>query len=271
MVMDTLISRLLTADESRVLPEVWERRLVAGFDTLTSDQERLEKILQLRRETLYFILHDLRNPLGLAITALAMIELEGDDPRTHNARQFLATAESGLSRVLLLVESLLDVERLDQGEVRLDLEPADLVGLVERTVTLLQPMAATSRIDLRADLPAAGLPAIPLDRARLERVLVNLIDNALRFTPPGGVITVRARQEGDRLVVSVNDTGRGIPPQQRERVFDRFAQVEEVPTTGGFGMGLAYCRSAVAAHGGEIRAEEGDGGVGAKIVFWLPL
>jgi signal transduction histidine kinase len=116
------------------------------------------------------------------------------------------------------------------------------------------------------------LPPLKADRIRVDRILMNLLDNALRFTPAGGTITLRARQEGDRMAVSINDTGRGIPAEQRERVFDRFVQVEnETKATSGFGLGLSYCRSAVMAHGGEIRAEEGDGGVGTKMTFWLPL
>ncbi len=269
VVMDTLISRLLAADESRVMAEMWERQLTEGVTSLASEQERLEKVINLRRETLHFIIHDLRNPLNLAITALAMIELDPNDERAREIHQFITMAQAGLNRVMLLVDSLLDVERLEQGEGELHLEQVDLAALLRNAVDLLRPMAETSRVALAVDVPG-DVPRILADRTRIDRVVMNLLDNALRFTPAQGSVTVRARQDGDRVVVSVNDTGRGIPAEQRERVFDRFMQVNGVKTSG-FGLGLAYCRSAIQAHGGDIRAEQGEGGVGAKMVFWLPV
>src|SRR5574341_913570 len=271
VVMNTLISRLLAADDSRVMAEMWERQLTEGVTSLATEQERLGKIITLRRQTLHFIIHDLRNPLNLAITALAMIDLEPEDPRTQDIRQFVTMAQSGLSRVMLLVDSLLDVERLEQGDDQLHIEVVDIQELVRNAIELLQPMADASKVSLVIDVPDR-LPPLKADKTRVDRILMNLLDNALRFTPANGAITLRTRHEGDRVTVSVNDTGRGIPAEQRERVFDRFVQVEnENKVTGGYGLGLSYCRSAVQAHGGEIRAEEGDNGIGTKMVFWLPV
>jgi CRP-like cAMP-binding protein len=128
VVMNTLIGRLLSADESRVMAEMWERQLTEGVTSLATEQERLGKIIALRRQTLHFIIHDLRNPLNLAITALAMIELEPEDPRIQDIQQFVTMAQSGLSRVMLLVDSLLDVERLEHGDDQLHIENVDVRG-----------------------------------------------------------------------------------------------------------------------------------------------
>lgn len=272
MVIETLINRLLTADESRVMAEMWERQLTEGVSSLATQQEQLEKIIQIRKQTLHFIVHDLRNPLNLAITALAMIEVDHGDERLREIKQFINMAQAGLNRVMLLVDSLLDVERLDHdGEHRLSLSEVDIAEMIREAIEMLKPMADATQVTLVADLPPEPLPTIVADRVRLDRVLVNLMDNSLRFTPSGGQITVRARQDGARLVVGVTDTGRGIPAEQRERVFDRFVQVEEGTGSRGYGLGLAYCRAAVQAHGGEIRADEGPGGVGTTMQFWLPL
>jgi signal transduction histidine kinase len=134
-----------------------------------------------------------------------------------------------------------------------------------------QPLAITARVELCAEHPAKALPKIPADANRIERVLMNLIDNAIRFTPPDGTVTVSAWSEEWNVWVAVDDTGHGIPADQRERVFDRFVQTEAGRTSTGFGLGLAFCRSAIQAHGGTIRAEEGASGKGTRMVFSLPV
>jgi signal transduction histidine kinase len=98
------------------------------------------------------------------------------------------------------------------------------------------------------------------------------VDNAIKYTPSSGLITVRAEKEGGHIVFSVNDTGPGIPPRERERIFEQFAQVEgEKLSHRGFGLGLAFCKLAIAAHGGKIWVEDGEGGVGSQFKFTLPI
>jgi signal transduction histidine kinase len=272
VVMKTLIDRLLLADETRVTANLWERQLYERFSSLADENEQMAEVMQLRHETMHFIVHDLRNPIGLAQTALEMIRLGPDYDEASDTARFVMMAVGGLQRMLHLVDSLLDLERLDEGESALALEAIDIVAMIDELVERQQPMAWTTNVRLVTRTPPVGyLPVVRADRHRIERVLNNLLDNALKFTPPEGQVTVSAERDGDNLLVAVNDTGSGIPADQRSRVFDRFVQTEEGRKVKGFGLGLAFCRSAVEAHGGAIRAVEGDGGKGTKITFTLPL
>src|SRR5574341_748436 len=272
LIMETVIERLLASDEIRVQAELWERQVADRFARLRNENERMAEIMQLRRETMHFIVHDLRNPIGLAGTALELVESAPDfDPNSDSTR-LLGMAKLGLSRMLHLVDSLLDVERLDEGADALALTRVDLLALAGAVIENQQPLARASEVKLAARLPA-DLPPIQADYSRLERVIVNLLDNALKFTPPGGTITLIVQPDPahQQVVIAVNDTGPGIPDDQRERIFDRFVQAEVAHRSRGFGLGLAYCRSAVEAHGGTITAEGGEGGVGTKVVVRLPV
>lgn len=272
VVIHTVIDRLLIADDRRVEAEIWERHLFERFSNLAGEHERMAEVMQLRQETMHFIIHDLRNPIGLATTAMDMIRMADDYDADSETARFVDIAIGGLNRLLGLVDSLLDVERLGEGGDELDREMTDLAGLIRDAAAQNQPFAQATTIRLETDLPPEGsLPGLYLDKIRIERVLTNLIDNALKFTSLEGTVTVGARREAEQVIVFVNDTGRGIPPAQRERVFDRFVQTEEGQKSRGFGLGLAFCRSAVEAHGGKIRVEDGENGVGAKFVFTLPL
>jgi signal transduction histidine kinase len=118
----------------------------------------------------------------------------------------------------------------------------------------------------------AHLPRISIDIDKIDRVLINLLDNAIKFTPNGGLISVKAELRGSEIAVSINDTGSGIPPEQRDQIFERFARgTQGSSLVRGFGLGLTFCRLAVEAHDGRIWIEDGDGGMGCKSVFTLPL
>jgi signal transduction histidine kinase len=271
LVMQTVIERLLAADESRVLAEVWERRVHERFTNLTDENERMAEIMQLRQETIHFIVHDLRDPIGLARSALGMIEMAPGYDAESDIGRFVMMAAGGLQRMLNLVDSLLDVEQLTEGESALELEQVDMVALQESVIEKQQPIATSLQVELVSQVsPTTSLSHIRADRERVERVIANLIDNALKFTPPAGQVTVSLEQVGNVMEVAINDTGPGIPEDRRERVFERFVKDEEGSKAKGFGLGLSFCRSAVEAHGGTIHAEEGEGGIGTKFVFTLP-
>lgn len=270
-VMQTLIAHIMTADEGRVLAAVDERALIDRIASLSGERERLAEVLQLRQETVRFIIHDLRNPLTLTRMALGILEMDDVGGPEHDPARFMAMAQGGLQRMLSLVDMLLDVERLEGGQAPLELGVVDLSVLIAEVVQRIQPMAWACKVELEIAPPIGSLPQVVIDRLRIDRVLTNLIDNAVKFMPPGGRISVSAQQDDSQVSVWVNDTGPGIPPDQRERVFDRFVQTETGRKASGFGLGLAYCRSAVVAHGGKIWADEGDNNTGTRFVFTLPL
>jgi signal transduction histidine kinase len=174
-------------------------------------------------------------------------------------------------RLSRLVDQLLDLSRLESGDVPLSLQPVDLRTLVEgvtREVRVARPDLET---DVRNEVPA-GLPPLLADRERLHQVLFNLLDNAVRFTPARGRVTVSAIRSGAMCEVEVQDTGPGIPEEHLGLVFERFYRVDPSRSRGdgGTGIGLAIARSIVEAHGGRIWAERAPGG-GAAIRFVMPL
>jgi signal transduction histidine kinase len=269
VVIHTLVEHLQFADEGRVTAAVSERSLFERLTSLASRSDRLAELMQLRQETIRFIVHDLRSPLNLIRMALTMIEMTTMN-LDENSRRFLHTALGGTQRMLRLVDTLIDVERLEDGEDSLDLDIVDIRDIAVEVVGRMEPMAWACKIDLKLE-DSLVLPKLMIDRLRIDRVLHNLIDNSIKFLPPEGHLTVKLWPEKDRVYVSVNDDGIGIPPDQRQRVFDRFVQTEEGRKAAGSGLGLSYCRTAIRAHRGDIQVDGGEGDKGTKITLWLPI
>jgi two-component system phosphate regulon sensor histidine kinase PhoR len=169
-----------------------------------------------------------------------------------------------------LVEQLLDLSRLESGEVPLQRETVAVAPLVDRVFSEIGVSRAASDVALRRRIDA-DVPALDADPERVHQVLYNLVDNAVRFTPPGGEVTVEARPTGGRVEISVTDTGVGIAPEHLPRLFERFYRVDASRSRedGGTGIGLAIARSVVEAHGGHIRAESVLG-QGSVFAFDLP-
>jgi two-component system sensor histidine kinase KdpD len=189
----------------------------------------------------------------------------GANPQVRD--QFLRDIEEEARNLQKIVDQLLDVSRLQSAHLALDRNVTDIRTLVRKTVDLLAARASPRR--LSCTLPEAELPAA-VDARRIEQVLRNLLDNALKYTPPGTPISVRASAEGDTLRIAVSDEGPGIPPAEREHIFERFYRVvdPEAPPVAGLGLGLAICRGIVEAHGGRLWVEEEPGG-GSTFVFTL--
>jgi signal transduction histidine kinase len=272
MIVDTLIHQIKYADQSRMSAAAIERDMLERFASLSNEHERMAEVMKLRQETLHFIVHDLRNPLNLVTTALAMLEqTPGFDSDTEMG-MFVTMATGGVQRMLALVEAILDIERLEGGTDPLDLQPVNIADVITDVLNRTEPIAQTSEIKFDFRQESEGIPYIKADKERLDRVITNLVDNALKYTPPDGTITVSARADSEWLTVSVNDTGPGIPPEQRERIFSRFVQAGDTQAARrGFGLGLPYCRSAITAHGGRIWVSEGEDGIGSRFTFILPL
>jgi signal transduction histidine kinase len=172
--------------------------------------------------------------------------------------------------ILKLVDSMLEVARMESEGLVLDLQPISLLPLITDAINRLHPQVEQYNIALDLDAPAE-LPFIQGDRNRLERVLSNLLDNALKYTPEGGLITVAIRPVNGQVEVRVTDTGPGIPSEHQERIFDRFARVPgSEGRHEGLGLGLAFCRSVIEAHGGRIWVES-EAGQGSTFAFTIPV
>jgi signal transduction histidine kinase len=272
MIFQTVVGLLLNADESRKQSAAAERDLFERLGSLASEHDQLAEIVNLRQETMRFIVHDLRNPLNLIMMALSMIEVDSAYNKDAESRRFLALAIGGVKRMYSLTESLLDVERLDSGIASLSVGPIDMHSIVDGIVEEHRPLAWASQIELEARHECADLPLVLGDVERLERVLNNLIGNALKYTRADGTVTVVTWHDDEQVHVAIDDQGPGIPVDQRSRVFDRFVQLDDNRKgTRGFGLGLAYCKSAIQAHGGRIRVEDTPSGEGSRFVFSLPV
>ncbi len=270
-IMASLSARLRAADKVRDVDMQQEKELIQEVSQLKTEKEQLIELQRLREETSNFIIHDLRNPLGIVNGVIHLLGMVLPEDILDENQNLLDAAQAATSRMQLLVDSLLDVARLEAGQEQFTLAAVDLRPLMEKALERLSPTLALSEIQTVVNV-APDVPQVMVDEEKIDRLLTNLIDNAIKYTPDKGTITVAAERQNGAVTVSVNDTGPGIPPEERERIFQRFAQVAgDKPRRRGFGLGLTFCQLVVQGHGGEIWVEQGDNDIGSKFVFTLPL
>jgi signal transduction histidine kinase len=258
-------------------------QLAAGFDQMAAqlqdsiERERAHELA--RREMVAAVSHDLRTPLT---TIRAMVEAMADGvvSEPDEVRRYLGLVRGEVQHLSRLIDDLFELSQIESGALRLDIVPVALPDLLERTLAAYQAPAQTAGIVLE-QAAAPAIPPVRADPARLTRVLRNLLDNALRFTPAGGRVRVEARPEGGHVRVSVTDTGPGLSGGEAEQVFERFyrgARARPRPATGGdaaapptgAGLGLTIARGLVQAHGGRIWVDPHPG-PGAAFHFTLPV
>jgi signal transduction histidine kinase len=256
--------RELTDDEQRLVGAIATQ---AGFFVRHAAlYQRAEDNNRAKDEFLAMLSHELRNPLGAISNAAHALERIGaGEARTSQLYGILARQSRHLAHML---DDLLDVAAINAGKVRLEHAPVDLADVVVRCMQALTHTGRTGQhhVDVHA------VPAIVRgDRTRLEQIVTNLLDNALKYTPPGGTITVTVEVDDD-AVVRVRDTGIGIPPDVLPRVFEAFRQGPRAGdrTTGGLGLGLAIVRRLVEMHGGVVTADSPGLDRGTEVVVRLP-
>jgi signal transduction histidine kinase len=270
-IMASLSARLRAADTVRDADTQVGKHLVKQVSELRTEKQQLLEIQRLREETSNFIIHDLRNPLGIVNGVIHMLEMVLPEEILEDNQKLLDAAKSASGRMQLLVDSLLDVARLEAGRDEFNLTPMNIQTVIEKAIGRVAPTLELSDITVAVQVDD-DMPAFIADEEKIDRVLTNLIDNAIKYTPDGGKITVTAVREDDHVKIGVNDTGPGIPSEERERIFQRFAQVKgDRPRRRGFGLGLTFCQLAVEGHGGRIWVEEGENGIGSRFMFTLPL
>jgi signal transduction histidine kinase len=243
-------------------------QLAAAFNRMSAELENLESS---RRDLVANVSHELKTPIA-AIRAHLENLLDGvEQPDPQTLEVMLAQSE----RLGRLVEQLLDLSKLESGEVPLHREPVSLAPLVSQVVSEIQVSRPDGSVRLASEVPDE-LPPVEADRERVHQVLFNLVDNAVRYTPSGGEVTVSAHRQNGSVEVAVADTGVGIGPEHLPRLFERFYRVDPARTreddgTGtGTGIGLAIARSVVEAHGGHISAQSRLG-EGSVFTFDLPV
>jgi|YNPNPStandDraft_1061719.scaffolds.fasta_scaffold00238_17 PAS domain S-box-containing protein len=225
---------------------------------------------QLRTDLINMIIHDLRNPLGSIMSSLQLLHtglLERD--QTLPFKKLVSIAIRSGQKMYRLIDSLLDTGRFEAGEAELKKVPVSPGALVQEAIEQIHPLALNRGQKLESYVEP-DLPPVVADPDIILRVLTNLLDNAVKFTMGPGTIAVEARQADREILFSVTDSGPGIPPESQQRVFERFVRLESSEGTRGTGLGLAFCKLAVEAHGGRIWVES-EAGHGATFRFTLPL
>jgi two-component system phosphate regulon sensor histidine kinase PhoR len=241
-----------------------------GVVMVLHDVTELRRLEQVRTEFVANVSHELRTPLT-AIHGYLETLLGGALEERENARRFLEIVFRHTERLGRLLDDLTDLSNIELGKVSLRLAPTGLDEVIESVLAIIGPKSASGRVTLGAELPA-GLPPVLADRDRLAQILINLVDNAVKYTPEGGRVTVRAREAGTgRVEIAVIDTGIGIPPADLPRITERFYRADRARSRelGGTGLGLAIVKHLVLAHGGEL-AIESQPGRGTTVRFSLP-
>jgi PAS domain S-box-containing protein len=203
--------------------------------------------------------HELKTPLTSAREFISIV-LDGlAGTLTQNQADYLGIAKDSCNQLRVCINDLLDATRLETGKMNLDLKPSSLAALLQKAILTIQRTAGEKDLSIFQDIQP-NLPDIPMDEFRMTQVVTNLLNNAIKFTPPGGQILVRAGEalsDPDYLQVSITDSGRGIPLAEQEHIFDRLYQVKagDATTEQGVGLGLYLCRELVQLHGGSIAVE----------------
>ncbi|MCS7259691.1 MAG: ATP-binding protein, partial [Anaerolineae bacterium] len=254
--------RLLTVAASQVAVAIENARL---YTQLLAEKRRQDEFLAI-------VSHELRTPLTCIQSSVSLL-LEDEPLEGETAREFLEIIQRQNERLILMVNNLLNATRLEHAELQLASQPVALDALVARAVHRLRLLAAEKQITVRTQLPDEPVSILG-DADWLEQALINLLDNAIKFTPSEGEVSVAVQATPYEVNVTVSDNGIGIPASELEHVFDKFYRVPEQPVgiprpRHGSGLGLYIVRRVVEAHGGHVRAESTPG-AGSRFIVSLP-
>jgi signal transduction histidine kinase/CheY-like chemotaxis protein len=240
-----------------------------GEQAVRESARRLEEADRRKDQFLATLAHELRNPLAPIRNALHFMQLCGSrDPDMQNARDMI---DRQVRHMVRLVDDLMEVSRITLGQIQLKCEPVSLAIVITNAVEVSHPLIDSARhrlvVELSEELYVEG------DSTRLSQVVQNLLNNAAKYTPPGGQITLRADRDGEYAVIRVSDTGIGIPPGMLDRVFEMFTQVDRGSSLsqGGLGIGLALALQLTQMHGGRIDVTSAGEGHGSEFIVRLPL
>jgi len=233
-------------------------------------EEELQRTLEMKAQFISTVSHELRTPLS-SMKEAVIIVLDGVAGRINkDQRHFLDIAKRNIDRLSRLIDDVLDFQKLSAGKMKLNMQQNSIAAAINEVYTTMQPNAAKSGVHLALDLPS-DLPPAVYDSDRILQVLINLVSNAIKFTPAGGRVLVSASGAADHVAVKIRDTGYGIPKEDLSKIFDRFYRVNRPgKEIKGTGLGLAIVSKIVSAHGGRVEVES-ELDKGTTFTLFLPL
>lgn len=271
---------LRSANDAKILvlalEDVTERERIHDLEiTYTSELQasyaRLQELEKLRDDLTHMIIHDLRTPLTSVIAGMQTLDVVGD--LNDEQLKMMGIAVMGGETLLGMINDLLDVEKSESGSLELDYAELSPKELVVEAIGQVASLADSNELILHQRVEDE-IPSVSGDKSKLRRTLVNLLGNAIKFTPTNGSVTIAARrtEDGRSVEFAVTDTGEGIPPEAFERIFEKFGQVatRQGGRTMSTGLGLTFCKLVVEAHGGEIGVDS-DPGQGSTFRFTIPI
>lgn len=264
-------------EADNVVMLIWEGRDISEFKVTlqelaqsTAELEKAKELDRLKSSFVNSVSHELRTPLTSITGYAEFLEDEVGGPMTPVQHGFVQQIELGAKRLENLLNDLLDFARMEAGTFKLDVKPDDVGATVAAVVESLRPQINEARLSLELSVPEKPL-TIPMDSQRIGQVIINLLNNAVKFTDPGGKVWVKVCQEGGQVRCEVGDTGAGIAAKDLPKLFRRFSQLENGVRKGkGTGLGLSISKALIEAHGGEIGLES-ELGKGSTLWFTLPL
>lgn len=245
-------------------------RIKSLHDELEDNYKKLKELEKMKDSLTHMIVHDLNNPLMVISGRIDLLKMEGEGEFTENQKKNLEKASSALQDLKRMINNLLDINKMEEGKIKLNYESFNLGDIAKELVDQMKVIAGDDDKNLSLEIPD-DMPEISADKELIKRVITNLINNAIKFTLPKGsaVVKVLYNNSDKDFYVRVKDTGRGVPKQYLDRIFDKFVQVESKDVKPGRGLGLTFCKMTVEAHGGRIWVES-EPGKGSLFTFTLP-
>ncbi len=234
------------------------------------DITELRRLERVRQDFVANVSHELRTPIA-SIKGYAETLLEGALEDKDNAQDFVRIIYQDAERLASLINDLLDLSKIESGKMNMNFTAQEAAGLIKKAVMIIEPQARAKSIILKTDIPQPS-PEIIADEPRFSQVMINLLDNAIKYSPEGGAITIRAKRVDNNLEISISDTGIGIAEDDLPRIFERFYRVDKARSRelGGTGLGLSIVKHIVNAHGGQVWVTS-ELGRGSTFSFTMPL
>jgi PAS domain S-box-containing protein len=258
---------------NRLPVDVYVHKINLGHEDylqwLFKDISERKALDTMREDLIAMIYHDLRSPLANIISSLDMLQSLIPIDSAPSLQPVFNIATRSSDRMQRLINSLLDIHRLESGQSLTNQKPTSVSDLIHDALDAITPIMESKKQTLQVELPE-GIPLVWVDSDMVKRVITNLLENGTKFTPLQGNLTIGAEQDGRRVKVWIKDSGPGIPPESQQMIFEKFTRLQADKFPKGLGLGLAFCKLAVLAHGGRIWVESKPG-EGSRFIFTIPV